>query len=60
MPVLQEQPSAGNGAFKESCQTHCLSTLNHNLGFCYNDTRVLKWVMKQAGRGFQGVSGSFA
>jgi MoaA/NifB/PqqE/SkfB family radical SAM enzyme len=44
---------------KESCQSHCFSTLNHNLGFCYSDTRVVKWVMKQASRGFQGVSGSF-
>ena len=45
---------------KTSCQTHCFSTLNHNLGFCYNDTRVIKWVLKQASHGFQGVSGSFA
>lgn len=45
---------------KKSCQTHCFSTLNHNLGFCYNDTRVIKWVLKQAQRGFQGVSGSFS
>jgi len=45
---------------KQSCQTHCFSTLNHNLGFCYNDTRVIKWVFKQAAHGFQGVSGSFA
>jgi hypothetical protein len=45
---------------KKSCQTHCFSTLNHNLGFCYNDSRVVKWVLKQAARGFQGVSGSFA
>jgi MoaA/NifB/PqqE/SkfB family radical SAM enzyme len=44
---------------KESCQSHCFSTLNHNLGFCYNDTRVVKWVMQQAARGFQGVTGSF-
>ena len=44
---------------KESCQQHCFSTLNHNLGFCYNDTRVIKWVFKQAGRGFQGATGSF-
>src|SRR5438094_9797181 len=28
---------------KKSCQTHCFSTLNHNLGFCYNDARVIKW-----------------
>jgi len=45
---------------KVSCQAHCFSTLNHNLGFCYNDARVIKWVLKQAAHGFQGVSGSFA
>ena len=45
---------------KKSCQTHCFSTLNHNLGFCYNDARVIKWVFKQATRRFQGVTGSFA
>jgi MoaA/NifB/PqqE/SkfB family radical SAM enzyme len=44
---------------KKSCQTHCFSTLNHNLAYCYNDTRVLKWVVKQAVRGFQGATGSF-
>lgn len=44
---------------KESCQTHCFSTLNHNLGFCYNDARVLKWVLAQATHRFQGVTGSF-
>jgi MoaA/NifB/PqqE/SkfB family radical SAM enzyme len=44
---------------KETCQTHCFSTLNHNLGFCYNDTRVIKWVLQQALHGFQGVTGSF-
>ncbi len=44
---------------KRSCQTHCFSTLNHNLGFCYNDARVIKWVLKQAARGFQGLTGSF-
>ncbi len=44
---------------KKSCQTHCFSTLNHNLAFCYNDTRVMKWVLRQALRGFQGVTGSF-
>jgi hypothetical protein len=45
---------------KKSCQTHCFSTLNHNLRFSYNDARVVKWVFKQASRGFQGVTGSFA
>ena len=28
-------------------QHHCFSTLNHNLGYCYNDARVIKWVWKQ-------------
>jgi len=45
---------------KKECQTHCFSTLNHNLGFCYNDSRVLKWVVNQARHRFQGVTGSFA
>jgi len=45
---------------KVSCQKHCFSTLNHNLGFCYNDNRAIKWVLKQAAHGFQGTSGSFA
>jgi len=43
---------------KESCQSHCFSTLNHILAFCYNDARVIRWLLKQAVRGFQGVTGS--
>lgn len=43
---------------KTSCQTHCFST-NHNLGYCYDDARVIRRVWKQAVRGFQGVTGSF-
>ncbi len=35
---------------KESCQTHCFSTLNHILGWCYNDQRVIKYFFKQLGR----------
>jgi MoaA/NifB/PqqE/SkfB family radical SAM enzyme len=34
-------------AMKSTCQRHCFSTLNHNLGYCYNDARVIKWVWKQ-------------
>jgi radical SAM protein with 4Fe4S-binding SPASM domain len=45
---------------KKECQPHCFSTLNHNLAFCYNDARVMRWVLKQAVRGFQGVTGSFS
>jgi MoaA/NifB/PqqE/SkfB family radical SAM enzyme len=44
---------------KKACQPHCFSTLNHNLAFCYNDRRVMKWVGRQALRGFQGLTGSF-
>jgi MoaA/NifB/PqqE/SkfB family radical SAM enzyme len=44
---------------KQSCQPHCFSTLNHNLAYCYNDGRAIKWILRQALRGFQGVTGSF-
>jgi MoaA/NifB/PqqE/SkfB family radical SAM enzyme len=44
---------------KEECQTHCFSTLNHNLSYCYDAGRTIKWVLKQAARGFQGVTGSY-
>jgi MoaA/NifB/PqqE/SkfB family radical SAM enzyme len=32
---------------KKTCQQHCFSTLNHNLAYCYNDTRVIKWLWAQ-------------
>jgi MoaA/NifB/PqqE/SkfB family radical SAM enzyme len=41
---------------KLSCQPRCFSTLNHIVGYCYNDTRVIRWLLKQASRGFQGVT----
>jgi MoaA/NifB/PqqE/SkfB family radical SAM enzyme len=44
---------------KRACQPHCYSTLNHNLAYCYNPRRAIKWVLKQAARGFQGTTGSF-
>ncbi len=44
---------------KEECTRHCLSTCNYILGFCYNTRRVAWWGLKQAMRGFKGVSGSF-
>jgi hypothetical protein len=31
------------------------STLNHNIGYCYSDARVLKWHWKQARNGFKGA-----
>jgi MoaA/NifB/PqqE/SkfB family radical SAM enzyme len=44
---------------KQECHTHCFSTLNHNLGYCYDAKRAIKWVFKQALHGFQGTTGSF-
>jgi MoaA/NifB/PqqE/SkfB family radical SAM enzyme len=45
---------------KSTCQHHCFSTLNHNLGYCYNDARVIKWVWKQAVTNkFRGGARSF-
>jgi MoaA/NifB/PqqE/SkfB family radical SAM enzyme len=43
---------------KLSCETNCFSTLNHILAFCYNDARVIKWLLRQAANGFQGVRGN--
>ena len=43
---------------KKTCQTHCFSTLNHILAFCYNDGRVIRWLFNQARHGFQGVRGN--
>ena len=44
---------------KKTCQRHCFSTLNHNLAYCYNDARVLKWLWKQAKNGFGTGARSF-
>jgi MoaA/NifB/PqqE/SkfB family radical SAM enzyme len=44
---------------KHTCQQHCFSTLNHNLAYCYNDARVIKWLWSNAARGFQGGARSF-
>jgi hypothetical protein len=38
----------------------CFSALNHYLAHCYDATRVVKWLAKQAAHGFQGASGSFS
>ena len=42
------------GEMKKTCQQHCFSTLNHNLGYCYKDGRVIKWLWQQARNGFKG------
>jgi MoaA/NifB/PqqE/SkfB family radical SAM enzyme len=44
---------------KETCEPNCFSTLNHIVGWCYNDGRVIRWLLKQAKHGFQGVQGNF-
>ena len=44
---------------KRECQRHCFSTLNHNLSYCYNAGRAIRWVLKQAVHGFQGTTGGF-
>ena len=44
---------------KKTCQQQCFSTLNHNLAYCYNDARVIKWIWSQLRNGFQGGARSF-
>ena len=47
------------GEMKKGCEPNCFSTLGYNVAYCYDVTRVLKWLLKQASHGFQGVTGSF-
>ncbi|MGC8795334.1 MAG: hypothetical protein ACP5U2_18320, partial [Bryobacteraceae bacterium] len=57
-----EQPRFDVGQLnqmKKVCQRYCYSTLNHNLAYCYKPSRALKWVLRQALRGFQGTTGAF-
>ncbi len=48
-------------AMKKECQQHCFSTLNHNLAYCYNDARVLKflWNLMVTNRFQGGAAHSF-
>jgi MoaA/NifB/PqqE/SkfB family radical SAM enzyme len=43
---------------KVSCEPNCFSTLNHIVGWCYDDARVIKWVVRQARHGFQRIEGN--
>jgi len=43
---------------KMTCEPNCFSTLNHIVGWCYNDARVMKWMLKRAWHGFQGIRGN--
>ncbi len=40
-------------------QHHCFAMSNRNLGYCYDDARVIKWLWKQANSQFQGGAQSF-
>lgn len=40
-------------AMKQTCQRHCFSTLNHNLSYCYDAGRVIKWLWRVARTGFR-------
>jgi len=44
---------------KTSCEPNCFSTLNHIVGWCYNDMRVVKFLARQAAHGFQSIRGNF-
>lgn len=44
---------------KKCCQPHCFSTLNHIVGFCYNDARAIKFLLRQAAHGFRRLDGNF-
>ena len=55
-PCFEKQQLA---AMKVDCQPHCFSTLNHNLAYCYNASRAIRWTLKQAAHGFRGTTGSF-
>ena len=46
-------------SMKTVCEHHCFSTLNHNLAYCYDDARVIRWIWKQAKNGFRGGARSF-
>ena len=47
-------------SMKQTCQRHCFSTLNHNLAYCYNDARVIKWLWSNVVKNkFQGGVRSF-
>ncbi len=47
-------------SMQAACEGRCFSTLNHIVGYCYNDARVLRWLLKQTRHGFQGVNGNFS
>jgi MoaA/NifB/PqqE/SkfB family radical SAM enzyme len=51
--------SAQLSEMKVTCEPNCFSTLNHIVGWGYNDRRVIRWLLRQARHGFQGIHGNF-
>ena len=43
---------------KKECELHCFSTLNHILAYAYDNTRVMRWILRQARNGFTKVEGT--
>jgi len=43
---------------KTECEPNCFSTLNHIVSWCYDDGRVIRWMLKQARHGFQSIHGN--
>ena len=41
---------------KQDCQPHCFSTLNHIVAYCYNDARVIRWLVKQGAESLPRVT----
>ena len=58
--------AAGNHRFdskqlqhmKKSCEPHCFSTLNHVLSLCYDNARVIRYLLKSTKMRFQGAAGN--
>jgi len=44
---------------KGECEPNCFSTLNHIVSWCYDDGRIIRWMLKQARHGFQSIHGNF-
>jgi MoaA/NifB/PqqE/SkfB family radical SAM enzyme len=43
---------------KVECEPNCFSTLNHIVSWCYDDGRIVRWMLKQARHGFQSIDGN--
>jgi len=39
---------------KKVCNSHCLSTCQYVLGYYYNNSNVMRWIMKQGLHGWTG------